>query len=177
MPVRSKADTMPPELKKWLDEELVRRGFSDYRQLAEDLRQRGGDWSKSGVQRYGSKFELRMAQLKMSSEQATALVDVVPDDADKMGQAVVRLAQDKIFQLLVEMDVDPKKVDINKLFKSAAEIGKASVTQKRWQAEVRTKAQERMKAVEAEARSMPGNDRDVALAMLEKVRAVYEGAL
>lgn len=137
MAPRSKIHTLPPELKAWLDTELVVRGFGDYVQLAADLKARGAEVSKSSLHRYGSPFEKRMAQVKMSNEQARALVDASPDDEDKLGAAVVRLTQDRIFQLLVDMEIDPKNVDINKLFKNAAEIGKASVVQKKFTMEAR----------------------------------------
>ena len=137
MAPRSKVHTLPPELKEWLDAELVKRGFGDYVQLAADLKARGESVSKSALHRYGSQFEKRMAQLKMSNEQARALVDASPDDEDKLGAAVIRLTQDRIFQLLVDLEIDPESVDVNKLFKNAAEIGKASVTQKKFTMEAR----------------------------------------
>ena len=139
---RSKVHSLPPELKEWLDAELVRRGFGDYAQLAADLKERGAELSKSALQRYGSPFEQRLAQLKMASEQAKALVDSAPDDEDKLGAAVVRLTQEKIFSVLMELDIDPRDIDVNKLFKNAAEIGKASVTQKRLSLEVRAQVEE-----------------------------------
>lgn len=145
MAPRSKVHKLPPELKEWLDNELIARGFGDYVQLAADLKARGAEVSKSALQRYGSPFEQRMAQLKMASEQARALVDAAPDEEDKLGAAVVRMTQERIFNLLMELEVDPEKVDINKLFKNAAEIGKASVTHKRFSMEARA-------AIEAEAR-------------------------
>ena len=137
MAPRSKVLTLPPELKEWLDAQLIRGGFSDYVQLAADLKARGESVSKSALHRYGSQFEKRMAQLKMSNEQARALVDASPDDEDKLGAAVIRLTQDRIFQLLVDLEIDPGSVDVNKLFKNAAEIGKASVTQKKFTMEAR----------------------------------------
>ena len=137
MAPRSKVLTLPPELKAWLDAQLVKRGFSDYVQLAADLQAQGEHVSKSALHRYGSQFEKRMAQLKMSNEQARALVDASPDDEDKLGAAVIRLTQDRIFQLLVDLEIDPESVDVNKLFKNAAEIGKASVTQKKFTMEAR----------------------------------------
>ena len=106
-------------------------------QLAADLKAKGESVSKSALHRYGSQFEKRMAQLKMSNEQARALVDASPDDEDKLGAAVIRLTQDRIFQLLVDLEIDPESVDVNKLFKNAAEIGKASVTQKKFTMEAR----------------------------------------
>lgn len=142
MAPRSKVHSLPPELKEWLDAELVRRGFGDYVQLAADLKARGADVSKSALQRYGSPFEQRMAQLKMASEQARALVDAAPDDEDKLGSAVVRMTQEKIFTLLMDLEIDAKDVDVNKLFKNAAEIGKASVAHKRFSMEARAAAKE-----------------------------------
>ena len=137
MAPRSKVHSLPPELKEWLDAELVKRGFGDYVQLAADLKERGAQVSKSALQRYGSPFEKRMAQVKMSTEQARALVDAAPDDEDKLGAAVVRLTQERIFGLLVDLEIDPKNVDVHTLFKNAAEIGKASVTQKKFSQSVR----------------------------------------
>ena len=139
---------MPPELKEWLDAELIRRGFGDYVQLAADLKARGADVSKSALQRYGSPFEKRMAQLKMATEQARAMVDAAPDDEDALGSGVVRLAQEKIFKILMELDISPDDVDVNKLFKAAADIGKASVAQKKWRMEVQAKVKEAAANVE-----------------------------
>lgn len=156
MPPRSKIHTLPPELKAWLDAELIARGFGDYIQLAADLQARGADVSKSALQRYGSPFERRMAQLKMSNEQARALVDASPDDEDKLGAAVIRLTQERIFGLLVDLELDPKDVDVNKLFKNAAEIGRASVTQKRFTLEARA-------VIEAAARKKLLEEQRVAL--------------
>jgi hypothetical protein len=139
---RSKVLTLPPELKEWLDAELVRRGFADYVQLAADLKARGADVSKSALQRYGSPFEERLAKLKMATEQARAMVEAAPDDEDNLGAAVVRLTQERIFGVLMDLDIDAESVDVNKLFKNAAEIGKASVNQKRLTLEVRAKIEE-----------------------------------
>ncbi|HQR97589.1 MULTISPECIES: DUF3486 family protein [unclassified Polaromonas] len=174
---RSKVDTLPQELKNWLDAELVTRGFADYVQLAADLQKRGAALSKSSLHRYGSKFEERMAQLKVSTEQARAVVAASPDDEGAMNEALIRLTQDKLFGVLVDLDVDPESVNITKITKSIADLARSSITQKKWQIEVRTKAAERLKAVEQEAKALTGASRDVAMEMLNKVRAVYEGAM
>ena len=137
MAPRSKVHALPPELKEWLDAELIRRGFGDYVQLAADLKARGADVSKSSLQRYGSPFERAMARAKVATEQARALVDVAPDDEDKLSAAVIRITQEKILNLLMELDIDAEDVDVNKLFKNAAEIGKASATNKKFSMEAR----------------------------------------
>ena len=142
MPPRSKVHSLPPELKEWLDNELMARGFSNYEQLAADLNARGAQVSRSALQRYGSPFEKKLAQLKLAGEQARSLVDAVPDEEDKLGAAVIRMTQEKIFNLLMELDINPEEVDVNKLFKNAAEIGKASVNQKRFSMEARAAIKE-----------------------------------
>ena len=48
---------------------------------------------------------------------------------------------------LVDLEIDPENVDVNKLFKNAAEIGKASVTQKKFSQSVRAE-------IEAAARKL-----------------------
>ena len=142
MPRRSKVHELPTELKEWLDAELIKRGFGDYVQLAADLKARGADVSKSALQRYGSPFERRMDQLKVATEQARAIVDSAPDDEDKLGAALMRMTQEKIFGMLLELDIDVQEVDVNKLFKNAAEIGKASVAHKKFGFEARAALKE-----------------------------------
>lgn len=178
MAPRSKVHSLPPELKEWLDAELVRRGFGDYVQLAADLKARGADVSKSALQRYGSPFEQRMAQLKMASEQARALVDAAPDEEDKLGSAVVRMTQERIFNLLMELDIKAEDVDVNKLFKNAAEIGKASVAHKRFGMEARAALKEearREQLAEQQARfDALGQAGEIDQATLAKViKAAY----
>lgn len=142
MPRKNKVYALPPALKAWLDAELVRRGFSDYVQLAADLQARGAAVSKSALQRYGAPFERQLARVKMATEQAVALVDAAPDEEDKLSSAVIRITQEKILNLLMELDIDAESVDVNKLFKNAAEIGRASATNKRASREARAAIRE-----------------------------------
>ncbi len=58
-------------------------------------------------------------------------------DDGAVNDALVRLTQEKLFTVLVDLEVDPADVDIAKLAKAVAELGKASVAQKRWMAEAR----------------------------------------
>ena len=181
MAPRSKVHTLPPQLKEWLDNELIARGFGDYVQLAADLKARGADVSKSALQRYGSPFERSLAKVKMASEQARALVDAAPDDEDKLGSAVVRVTQQKILNLLMDIDIDAEDVDINKLFKNAAEIGKASVTQKKFSLAVRKEIEEaaRKKALEdaAQQASETGRQHGLSAAGVDALRTAIMGQL
>lgn len=151
MPPRSKVAKLPPKVKEWLDQALVESNFSGYELLAAELTERGYSIGKSALHTYGQNFEERLSALKMASEQAKAVVAAAPDDEGTVNEALVRLTQERLFQILLATE---GKVDISKVGKTVAELVKASVTQKKF-------------AVEATARR----------AALQEAATVAEGAM
>lgn len=138
MPPRSKVASLPKSVKTWFDKALVENNFSDYEALAEELASRGFSISKSALHRYGQDFESKLSALKMASEQARAVVAAAPDEEGAVNEALMRLVQEHLFKLLM---TDGDKMDLPKVAKAVAELGKASVVQKKWQAEFREKAE------------------------------------
>ncbi|GAP66277.1 Mu-like prophage FluMu protein gp27 [Mizugakiibacter sediminis] len=150
MPPRSKIARLPPAVKDWLDKALVESNFSGYEALAAELRARGYDVSKTAVHHYGQEFEDRLHDLRIAHEQAKAVVSVVPDEEGAMNDALVRLVQDRLFKLLRSGD---GKIDLAKVGRAIADLGRASIQQKKWQAEVRAKVEAAAQQVEAKCRA------------------------
>jgi len=167
MPRRSKVLALPPAVKAWLDGALVDGNFSGYELLAAELKKRGCDVSKSALQRYGSDFEAQLADLKVVSDQARAVVDASPDEDDAMTQALVRLVQQKTFRLLRDSEIDPSKVNFEKLSLNVARLARASVPLKKYAAEAREKLRRVLDAAQASAE---GGQETNALALLKRVR-------
>ena len=141
MAPRSKISKLPKAVKDWLDKALAENGFADYELLAADLKERGYDISKSAIHRYGQAFEYRLGALRMATEQAKAVVQASPDDEGSMSEALMRLVQDKLFKTLMECEPGPdKNIDLPKISKAVAELTRATVSQKKWQSEVKAKA-------------------------------------
>lgn len=139
---KSTVDTLPRAVKEWLDRTLVESNFSGYQLLAEELKGRGYEISKSAIHRYGQDFEKRLQTLKLATEQAKAIVDSSPDDEGAVSEALMRLVQEKLFQVMLEFQVDPDKpLNIASAAKAVAELSRATVNQKKWQAEVRARAE------------------------------------
>lgn len=138
MPPRSKVASLPKSVKTWFDKALVENNFSDYEALAEELTSRGFSISKSALHRYGQDFESKLSALKMASEQARAVVAAAPDEEGAVNEALMRLVQEHLFKLLM---TDGDQMDLPKVAKAVAELGKASVVQKKWQAEWREKVE------------------------------------
>ena len=145
MLARSKVAALPPEVKAWLDRALAENNFSDYELLAEELKARGYAISKSALHRYGQAFETRLSALKMASEQARAVVAAAPDEEGAVNEALMRLVQEHLFKLLM---AEEGEFDLPKVARAVAELGRATVTQKKWQAEVRARAEAAAAAVE-----------------------------
>lgn len=146
MPPRSKVEQLPAELKAWLDARLVDNGFSGYDLLEEEINARlaaaGADFTvgKSSIHRYGSAFSDRLKALKLVSEQAKAVISESPDDEDAVSQALIRMTQERLFNVLMEMQVDPDQLDLTKLTRAIADLSRASVGNKKYAAEVKTRA-------------------------------------
>lgn len=140
MAPRSKVHALPAAVKKWLDEALVEGNFSGYDLLADELAKRGHTIGKSSLHRYGQQFEERLNALKLATEQARAVVQASPDDDDAMNQALIRITQEKLFTLMLDLEIDPAEVDIAKITRSIADLARSSTDAKKYAREVREKA-------------------------------------
>ena len=153
MPPRSKVAALPPEVKEWLDKALVENNFAGYELLAAELKGKGYEISKTGLHRYGQQFEDRLNALKIATEQARAVVQASPDDDDAMNQALIRVTQEKLFTVMMDLHIDPEQIDIAKLTRSIADLSRSSTAAKDYAAKVREKARAGAAEVTATAKS------------------------
>lgn len=177
MAKRSKITTLPPELKQWLDAELVRRGFQDYVQLASDLKTRGGDGSKSSIHRYGSNLERKLAAVKTSTEAARLIAEASPDEADDRSNAVISLTQTGLFNILVDLeeasgieDATIRAKLLSSVAKNVATLTRASVGLKKYRYEV----QQRLQAA-ADAAAKIGKKGGLSTSGAEQIRKLILG--
>lgn len=111
------------------------------------------------MHRYGQNFEERLSALKIASEQARAVVAAAPDEEGAVNEALMRLVQEHLFKLLL---TEGGQIDLPKVAKAVAELGRASVVQKKWQAEYREKAEAAAAKVEKIAKKGGFNAETVA---------------
>ncbi len=142
MAPRSKILKLPEDVRRELERRLVAGGFGDYEGLAAWLAEQGYAIGKSTIHRFGSQFEERLGALKIASEQARAVVAQSPDDEGAMNEALVRLVQERLFGVLMELQVDPETLDLPKLARAIADLSRSTVQLKKYRAEVQAKAQD-----------------------------------
>jgi len=145
---RSKVEQLPPATRDELNKKLVEKGFANYDVLETWLKGLGISISKSAIHRYGQALERRLQAIKTSTEAAKLIAAETQDDADDRSAAVMSMIQTEVFEVLVDLkdleaeDNPLKRAEIlSKLSKNWATLTRASVALKRYQTEVRTKAQ------------------------------------
>jgi hypothetical protein len=141
---RSKVELLPDEVRKDLEQRLIAGSFSDYEQLADWLKDQGFAISKSSLHRWGSTFEEKCAGMKIATEQARAIVEASPDKEGAMGMALTRLVQEKLFGVLLDLQINPKDLPLPKLTRAIADLSRAGVSQLKHAAEVRKAAREEL---------------------------------
>ncbi len=157
---QSAIDALLPEDKEWLNRQFLDKGFCGYEEIAALLAERGYSVGKSSIHRYGQKLERKLAAVQASTHAAMLIAEAAPDDADQRSNAVLSLIQTEIFNALVDFqeatDTDSEDVMspadrltlLAKAGKGIADLSKASVNQKKWQIEIREKAETAAKAVD-----------------------------
>lgn len=149
MPQRSKISTLPDTLKAELNRRLIQSGFSGYEGLEEWLTDQGWQISKSAIHRYGSKFEERLGAIAMATEQAKAIASAAEDDGNAMSDAVIRLIQEKVFAMLVDMEsLDPENVSLTSIGMMIAKLTSSSVQVKEQQRKYKDRAEQAAKEID-----------------------------
>ncbi len=174
---RSKVEQLPPQLKEWLDDALIKNNFSRYEQLAAELKSRGAelgiqaDASKSGLHRYGANLERRINAIRSSTEAATLIAKSAPDDADLRSAAVISLIQTELFEAIVSLqeaesaDAGDRLALLSKAAKNISTLANASGRQKKHEIEVRAKVQSA-----ADAAAKIGRKGGLSAGSIEEIR-------
>jgi len=159
VPRRSKVGKLPADIRGWLDAILVGNQFGGYVALEAALRAKGYAVSKSALHRYGSKLERRLQAIRDSTEAARAIAQTAPDEADDRSAAVMSMVQSDIFNILVDLQDSEDDVPHaerlklrSRAAKSIAELSRASVNQKKWMVDVRSRTEAAAKKAESLAR-------------------------
>ena len=158
MPPRSKVEQLPAEIKQWLDSALVASAFAGYEALEEEVNSRlqaaGADFrvGRSSIHRYGSQFEDKLKSLKLVSEQAKAMIGNAPDEEDAVSQALIRMTQEKLFNVVLELQVDPSKLNLAGITRAIADLARASISNKKYATEVHARASAALESVTAVAK-------------------------
>ncbi|WP_126456719.1 DUF3486 family protein [Sulfuriflexus mobilis] len=132
--------TLPPEVKAWLDQELMRRNFTGYIELSDLLEEQGYEISKSAVGRYGKRFKEEQKQLKQTIEMARAISEVYGDDGADMNQAITALMQQEVMAIIRDKTYS-EEIKLPQLIQGVAQLNKSSLATIKFQIEQKARKQ------------------------------------
>lgn len=175
MPPRSRIAKLPEETRSELNRRLQKNSFSGYEALSEWLKEEGYEISRSAVQAYGSAFEQKMGALRLATEQAKAIADAAADNGNAMGEALVMLAQEKAFQVLLDLEINAEDQSFAQLTRSIADLNRAAVQQKKFAQEFRDKLAAKFSELEKETHDNGVEGRTLDPKTLERIRQEIYG--
>lgn len=176
MPRRSKIDVLPDEVRSWLEQTLTDRRHPGYIALSELLKERGYDISHAAVHRHDQRLQRTLGAIRASTEAARVLAATLPDEADEHTAGVIRLVQSSLFEAMMRVreadDADPAEQVrlLSQAAQAVAQVGRASIAQKRWSGEqlkaAAAAAGEAAKAAGLDDKAAAG----ISAATLERIR-------
>lgn len=174
MGTRSKVELLPEAVRTELERRIVSQSFGDYTALADWLAEQGFEIHRASVYRWGSKFEERCKAVGMIAQQARAMRDAAPDDDGAVTEMLTRLAQEKMFDVLMALEIDPEDIDATKLFRAIADMNRSAVVAKKYAAEVKVRAAAAAASVAAKLTeaSKKGMSAEVAAAIRREILGI-----
>jgi len=142
MPPKNKVYTLPEPVRSWLDETLAANGGQQFKALEEKLAAKGFQISDSALQRYHTTdLQPRLQALKLATVTARTVAAAMGENDGTMLEALTGLCQERLFNLLLE--VDPENIDgtiLSKLARAISNLATASINVKKHVADARAKA-------------------------------------
>ncbi len=173
MPTRTKLSRLPSKLRAELDRRLLEGNFSDYGALARWLSEQGYAIGEQAVSRYGSRLERHLDAVRIATAQARAVVAAAGDDDLRMNEALLRLVQQHLFNVLVALDpADPRGVNLAAIARSVAEMGRASIVQRKLVEETRARMAAKLGAAGREIDAAAEPDGGLSPRAVDRIRRV-----
>jgi hypothetical protein len=150
MPPRNAVSQLPDSLKSELDRRIIESNFSGYRDLSDWLDREGYYICKSSLHKYGRDFESRLAALKLSHDFAIAYKESLPDDAGARAEVLTELAQDSLFNLLIQLhDLSCISKLISTTTRAISDVNRSGVTVKKYSADIKAKQEAKFREMES----------------------------
>ncbi|MCL5044024.1 MAG: DUF3486 family protein [Deltaproteobacteria bacterium] len=161
MSKRSRVTLLPADVRGELDRRLVAGVFSNYQVLADWLEERGFAVGRHSVARYGKKLERRLEAVRLAALQAQEVVAAAPDCDAMMNDALMRLVQNHLFSLLIDLTPrQARQLKVSTLARSLGDLARAGLVQKRQMEQVRDNLKRKLNDAQdkllAEARQAAG---------------------
>lgn len=172
--VRDKIRGLPKELRQELERRIEDHDFRNFAELQSWLRAKGFHISRQTITSYSKRFEAKLEALRIATAQARAVVEGLKGDGADFDEAILRLVQGEMFNLLSSLhETRLEPAQLWTLSRTAKGIVETKILFKKWREESRAKLKAGVGAAErkvAEARGKglsPEAAEEIRKALLE----------
>lgn len=163
---RSAVDQLPTDIRDELTTKLVANSFSDYQGLSEWLAEKGHAISRSSLHRFGANLEAEFEEATQDARRSIELARAMrangsSDEDGSLLDASSSILQDQLLRIslaLRKVDVDPHEAVelVSKASRALADLGRMSISNKKWQAEMRERVAAEAKSAAVEGAQAEG---------------------
>lgn len=104
--------------------------------------------SRASVHRKFKEFEERCEALREATQLAERMMETSGDEAGKLSEASLQMAQSLIFQMMIERGEELSPKEITLITRASADAVRGSVSIKKYQAEVRQRFEDKAKELQ-----------------------------
>jgi len=133
---------LPVGVRKELEQRLKDHSYEDLAELVEWLAGQGYRISRVALWRYRKRRDQQMEVLAVASEQARIIAEYTDGDEGRMTEALARLVQQRLFEMLVEFSGPLATPDLARIAKTINDLGRATISQRRWTDDARRRLEE-----------------------------------
>jgi hypothetical protein len=154
-------DELPEELRRLLDSRLADVNYT-YQDIADELKQKGHDVSRSAIGRYALRHNSAAKRLKEASEQTTALLNYIRENQDvESTELASAIMIDGLTRRIATADEDFDALPIDKAGRLLVQLQRSTVYKERWRKERRYAIESVERTIKARMREAVQNDPDL----------------
>jgi hypothetical protein len=116
---------LPPNIREEVERRMLAKRFSDYKGLAQWVREQGYDIADDSLWRYGKLLKQEFTAARFSLLQSQMLADEAPDYEGQMMRALIQVVQQKLLSALAEAD-GLDHIHLSRLVHTVAELARVS---------------------------------------------------
>ncbi|WP_418648879.1 phage protein Gp27 family protein [Thauera butanivorans] len=179
MAPRPAIETLPPDLRRALDERLVANSFGDYAGLSRWLTEQGYAISKSALHRYGQALEGEYDEAMADARALLALTRAAGDLGEagsEIASGAATILQTDLVRTALEIrrEADPAKRTalLAKLTRAQADMGRMTVSVERHRAQIEEAARKQLLEEQRAKLDAMGNKGGVTAETAREIRKV-----
>ncbi|HLW69760.1 MAG TPA: phage protein Gp27 family protein [Candidatus Binataceae bacterium] len=143
---------LPLALRRELEQRLADESYWSLSELSAWLATKGYQISRTALGRYRRRYRKQLDALMSASEQARVIAECAEGDEGRMTEALSRLVQQRLFDVLVECARPLETPDLARIARTINDLGRATISQRRWLTEM----QQRLERQQSEAAAQVG---------------------